>query len=457
MTHLVHEFERDIESDVLKKTFDKCFFNTIHTTTFFDKDESVFVLTGDIPAMWLRDSAAQVMQYLFFAKKCEEVRALIKGVLKRQFTYLLIDPYANAFNRAENGHGHAHDLPKQSPWVWERKFEIDSMCYPFFLAARYYDETQDDSIFDELFLQAFDEMMKIFAIEQDHAAKSEYYHEIPTRNASHWCGKGTPVSGGGLVWSGYRPSDDKCSYGYYIPGNMFLCSVLFMLAPIFEKKGDESRAALCRDFITVLKKEIEEKGVTEIDGKKIYALETDGLGSFNIMDDANIPNLLAIPYYRYPFTDEEIYKNTRAFILSEKNPYYFKGKCLTGVGSPHTPKNYVWPLSLIIQALTTDDEDEVRSLVDMIVANTDGTGYIHEGVDKDDPSVYTRPWFAWANSLFAYLILAKRECFIKNERARKGRSLFIHRYRRVVRQAYRFLSRRRKTPLDRSLSLPERR
>ena len=413
LLRLVREFEKDLSDDRLKQTFEKCFFNTIHTTTFFEKDESVFVLTGDIPAMWLRDSAAQVMQYLFFAKKCEEVRALIKGVLKKQFGYILIDPYANAFNRSANGNGHTRDLPKPSLWVWERKFELDSLCYPFFLAIRYYEETEDDSIFDELFFKAFDEMMIVFSIERDHAAKSEYYHEIPNRDESHWCGKGTPVSGGGLVWSGYRPSDDKCTYGYYIPGNMFICSVLYSLAPIFEKKGDAPRAAMCREWTEKLKKEIEEKGVTEKDGKKIYALETDGLGSFNVMDDANIPNLLAIPYYRYPFTNDEIYRNTRDFILSEKNPFYYKGKCLTGVGSPHTPKDYVWPRSLIIQALTTDDEGEVRSLVEMIVNSTDGTGYIHEGVHKDDASVYTRPWFAWANSLFAYLILAKKNCFVR--------------------------------------------
>ncbi len=413
LLHLVREFERDLPSELLKHTFEKCFFNTIYTTTFFEKDGSVFVLTGDIPAMWLRDSAAQMMQYLFFAKRCEEVHGLIKGVLKKQFTYILIDPYANAFNQNQNGHGHIRDLPKPSPWVWERKFELDSLCYPFLLAARYYEATEDETIFDELFFQAFDEMIRVFTVEQDHANKSDYYHEIPGRDSSRWCGKGAPVSGGGLVWSGYRPSDDKCEYGYYIPGNMFICSVLSMLAPIFEKRGDAERAAVCNRMTETIKSEIDRIGTAEVDGKKIYALETDGLGNYNVMDDANIPNLLAIPYYEYPFVDEKVYKNTRDFIFSKKNPYYYEGKCLTGVGSPHTPKDYVWPLSIIIQALTSEDKEEIRSLVDMLVKSTGGTGYIHEGVFKDDDMIYTRPWFAWANSLFAYMILAKKDYLIE--------------------------------------------
>ena len=146
-----------------------CFFNTIYTTTFFEQDESVFIVTGDIPAMWLRDSSAQVMQYLFFAKECASVRRLIKGLLKKQFTYILLDPYANAFNREGNGNGHAYDLDKQSPWVWERKFELDSLCYPLWLLVRYYEKTGDATVFDDLFVRAFDEIMKVFHIEQAHA------------------------------------------------------------------------------------------------------------------------------------------------------------------------------------------------------------------------------------------------------------------------------------------------
>ena len=404
----VERFKETLQDEVLKETFDKCFFNTLYTTAFLEEDGSAFIITGDIPAMWLRDSAAQVMQYLFFAKECASVQSFIKGVLKKQFEYILLDPYANAFNRAPNGNGHAYDLDKQSLWVWERKFELDSLCYPLWLLIKYYEKTQDKSCMDGLFLQAFDTIIKVFRIEQAHAERSQYYHEIFNRPQTRWCGKGESVSNGGLVWSGYRPSDDKCQYGYYLPGNMFIVAVLTKLSGLFASVlQDEERAKECDALAYEIQKELERLAVVEKDGKKIYALETDGLGNYNLMDDANIPNLIAIPYYEYPYMDKEVYCNTREYMFSFKNPYYFEGKVLKGIGSPHTPKDRVWPLSLIIRALTTDDEKEILDCVRMLVNSTGGSGYMHESVHKDDDTVYSRSWFAWANSLFAYMILEK--------------------------------------------------
>lgn len=410
----VDAFKARLKDEALREMFERCFFNTLYTTTFFEEDGSVFIITGDIPAMWLRDSSAQVMQYLFFAKQCPSVRELIKGLLKKQFAYILIDPYANAFNREANGNGHVHDLDRQSPWVWERKFELDSLCYPLWLLIRYIRATGDESCLDELFLRTFDQIIEVFKTEQRHAECSAYYHEIPHRESAKWVGKGTPVSGGGLVWSGYRPSDDKCAYGYYLPGNMFIVAVLEQLAPIFRNVlKDETRAAICEKIAGEIQAELQRLAVVEADGKKVYALETDGLGNYNRMDDANIPNLLAMPYYEYPYIDEKIYQNTRERMLSRKNPYYFEGKILKGIGSPHTPVDRVWPLSLIIRALTSEDETEIVENVQMVVNSTGGTGYVHESVHKDDDGIYSRAWFAWANSLFAYLILEKKEFFIK--------------------------------------------
>ena len=406
----VEQFKSTLKEERLKEMFERCFFNTLYTTTFFEEDGSVFIITGDIPAMWLRDSSAQVMQYLFFAKECASVRDLIKGLLKKQFTYILHDPYANAFNREANGNGHAYDTVKQSPLVWERKFELDSLCYPLWLLTRYYEKTGDINAFNDLFVCAFDKIIEIFKIEQKHAEQSTYYHEIYNRPQTRWCGNGEPVSGGGLVWSGYRPSDDKCTYGYYLPGNMFIVAVLSKLAPIFaDVLHDPTRAKVCRELALGIQAELDKLAVVEKDGQKIYALETDGLGNYNLMDDANIPNLLAMPYYEYPYVDKQVYQNTRARMLSFENPYYFEGKILKGIGSPHTPKDRVWPLSLIIQALTSEDENEIQDCTNMILNSTGGTGYIHEAVDKDDDSVYSRSWFAWANSLFAYMILEKQK------------------------------------------------
>ena len=403
-------FEERIEDEKIKKVFHNAFFNTILTTLFFEEDGSAFVITGDIPAMWLRDSAAQVMQYLHFAKECPSVRDLIKAVLRKQFTFLLIDPYANAFNREANGMGHVDDIPLISPWVWERKFELDSLCYPLWLLSKYVQATGDESVADELFLRAFDKIISTFRTEQRHPTFSHYYHECVDRTPDKWCGSGTPVRENGLVWSGYRPSDDTCIYGYYLPGNMFICTVMTALRPLFLRLGDETRAKKCESLTEDIRRAIDEIGATRTeDGTEIYALETDGLGHYNIMDDANIPNLLSMPYFHYPFADERLYRNTRALMLSKANPYYFEGKAITGIGSPHTPDGYVWPLSLIIQAMTSEDEEEIKRCVEMVASSTGGTYYIHEAVQKDDDTVYTRPWFAWANSLFADLILKKAD------------------------------------------------
>ena len=409
----VLDFEKRISDENLKEVFNKCFFNTIETTTFFEEDGSAFIITGDIPAMWLRDSSAQVLQYLFFAKECPSVQKLMKSLLKRQFSYILIDAYANAFNREANGNGHAFDLDKQSPWVWERKFELDSLCYPLWLASKYYRETGDKTCFDDLFLQAFDRIMQVFKAEQNHAENTTYYHEIPDSPQRYWCGKGTPCKVNGMVWSGYRPSDDKCTYGYYIPGNMFIVSVMTQLEKIFTELKDEARAKQCKELWTQVQAGLDECAIVEKNGKKIYAFETDGLGNYVYMDDANVPNLLSMPYYEYPFINKEVYDNTRSLLLSKENPFYFEGSILTGIGSPHTRDQFVWPLALVMQALTSEDKAEINRCLSMVVSSTGGTGYMHESVHKDDDTQYSRAWFAWANSLFAYFVLSKAD-YIEN-------------------------------------------
>ena len=338
------------------------------------------------------------------------MRELVKAVLKKQFSFILIDPYANAFNREANGRGHVHDIPKNSPWVWERKFELDSLCYPLWLLTRYVAATGDESAMDDLFLQAFDKVISTFRTEQRHKSFSPYYHERVDRRHEQWCGYGAPVKENGLVWSGYRPSDDNCTYNYYIPGNMFICSVLEKLRPLFVKMGDLEREKKCADLSDEIRRALDECAAAEApNGTKIYALETDGLGNHNVMDDANVPNLLSLPYVDYPFVDKKLYENTRAYMLSKSNPYYFEGSAITGIGSPHTPDGYVWPLSLIVQAMTSNDAEEIRNCVSMIAHSTGGTHYIHESVQKDNDKVFTRPWFAWANSFFADLVLTKAD------------------------------------------------
>ena len=406
-------------SDVLERErFIKCFFNTIDTTCKMQADGSVFVITGDIPAMWLRDSAAQVIQYLYFADD-EDVQKLIKGVLKRQFQMILIDPYANAFMLDETftseweGMVTSDYLPKI---VWERKFEVDSLCYPLFLLSKYFDKTGDKSILDELFVNAFDKILETFERERKHSEKSTYFFHFYREEDGDTedVGKNDPNNEKGLIWSGFRPSDDACKYPYHIPDNMFAVSVLCKMREIFENQlRDTVRAEKCKRLSEELRILIEKYGVVETSQGKGYVSETDCLGNYTLADDANIPSLLSLPYLEYPYLDEEIYQNTRKRILSKENIYYYEGEILQGIGSPHTPANRVWPLAVAMQGITSNDKAEIRKCYDMLTKSDNGTGFMHESIDVNDPSVFSRPWFAWANSLFAYFVLKNKDVLLE--------------------------------------------
>lgn len=415
----VEEFVSRFDDENFKEIFRNCFFNTIDSTVFFEKDDSVFVITGDIPAMWLRDSTAQVMQYLYFADDAD-VRALLKGVLKKQFQMILIDAYANAFMRDETCISEWETmvttdyLPKI---VWERKFELDSLCYPLFLLVKYFEKTGDKSVLDDLFTSAFDRIFEVFETERAHSEKSTYFFRFyrAEDGAKQVVDVKEPQGEKGLIWSGFRPSDDPCEYHYHIPDNAFVVSVLIKISNIFQNVlQDFARAKKCKVFAEELRISIEKYGIIEEPTfGKVYVSETDCLGNYHIKDDANIPSLLSLPYLEYPYLDKEIYENTRRWVLSKNNSYFYSGKVLEGIGSPHTPKNRVWPLALAMQGITSNSSEEINRCVDMLLASTAGTGYMHEGVDMDDPSVYSRAWFAWANSLFAYLVLQKADIINK--------------------------------------------
>ena len=415
----VEKFSLRFRNESFRKIFVDCFFNTIDSTAFFEDDGSVFVITGDIPAMWLRDSSAQVMQYLFFAED-EDVRKLIKGLLKRQFQMILTDSYANAFMRNDTytseweGMVTSDYLPKI---VWERKFELDSLCYPLFLLSKYFDKTGDKEVFDELFVKAFDKIMETIEKERKHSEKSSYYFHFYREEDKKKVdvGENCPNSEKGLIWSGFRPSDDACEYHYHIPDNMFATSVLYKFSILFEQiLQDVKRAKICCGIAEELRELIDKYGVIEDkEFGRVYASETDCLGNYHIKDDANIPSLLSLPYLEYPYLDKEIYENTRKLILSKRNPYYYGGSVLEGIGSTHTPSNRVWPLAIAMQAITSEDDKEINRCVDMLLASTEKTGYMHESVDCNDVSIYSRPWFAWANSLFAYLVVKKADAIQK--------------------------------------------
>ncbi len=123
------------------------------------------------------------------------------------------------------------------------------------------------------------------------------------------------------------------------------------------------------------------------------------------MDDANVPSLLAMPYLNSISVNDPIYQNTRRFVWSPDNPFFFRGKAGEGIGGPHIGYDMVWPMSLIMRAFTSRDNGELRQCMKMLRDNDGGTGFMHEAFHKDNADKFTRKWFAWANTLFGELII----------------------------------------------------
>ncbi|ALS02017.1 glycosyl hydrolase [Enterococcus silesiacus] len=391
------------------ENFNAAFANTLTTTVKKQSDGTTFLLTGDIPAMWLRDSTAQVRPYLVIAKEDEELRDMICGLVQRQFFYITIDPYANAFNEEANGAGHQTDHTTMNPWIWERKYEIDSLCYPVQLAYLLFKNTGYKKQFDENFVAGVKKILTVFKTEQEHQ-NSTYTFERETTRLEDTLpneGRGSEVGKTGMTWSGFRPSDDACRYGYLVPSNMFAVVILGYIEEIFsEILSDPEVAKQASSLRKEINAGIQEFGKTDNrSGEAIYAYEVDGLGNASIMDDSNIPNLLAAPYLGYTSVDDSTYQATRKTILSKENPYFYEGKYAKGIGSSHTPENYIWPIALAMEGMTSKNKSDKEQILNSLVANDGGTHLMHEGFDVDNPENYTREWFSWANMMFCELVM----------------------------------------------------
>ncbi len=391
--------------------FRRLFTRTLEKTVRYADDGGVYVITGDIPAMWLRDSSCQFEPYFALAAKDTRIAGIIAGLVKRQIQCILHDPYANAFNETANGKHWAEDKTDMSDWIWERKYEIDSLCYPLRLAYKLWKTTGSTGHFTQAFHQAVKRILAVWQIEQDHENRSPYRFE---RDGCYFTdtlsrnGKGALVNSGiGLLWSGFRPSDDACVYGYLIPSNMFATVVLGYITEIASTvMHDEALAAEAAALQHTIRTAIDRYAlVTHEKFGTVYAYEVDGFGQYYLMDDANVPSLLSIPFLEYAPIDDERYQNTRRMILSDMNPYFYKGSAAHGIGSPHTPVNHVWPVSLAMQGLTSADKNEKRRILELLTHTDAGTGSMHESFEVTDPQTYTREWFSWADALFCTLVL----------------------------------------------------
>lgn len=410
----IKEMEKKLKGNPkLAWMFANCFPNTLETTVHYrqiDGEDDTFVYTGDIPAMWLRDSGAQVWPYVQFANQDEALRKMIRGVILRQFKCINIDRYANAFNDGPTGAGWQTDETDMCPDVFERKYEIDSLCYPIRLAYWYWLVTGDATIFGEEWLQAIANVLQTFKEQQRKDGRGPYhFYRVTDRtyDTVGWGGYGAPVKPVGLIASVFRPSDDRTSLPFLVPSNFMAVSSLRKAAEILDKVNDRGELAKsCRSLADEVAAALQEYAVVEHPKYgKIYAFEVDGFGNRLLMDDANVPSLLAMGYLGDVALDDPIYQNTRRFVWSEDNPWFFRGKAGEGIGGPHIGYDMVWPMSIMMRAFTSQDDNEIRTCIRMLLNTDAGTGFMHESFNKDDASKYTRPWFAWQNTLFGELIL----------------------------------------------------
>lgn len=399
----------DAHYPALAPLVEQCFLSTVETTIKQTDAGDYFVITGDIPAMWLRDSAAQVRLYVRYAAEDTELQNMLESVIAMQAKLVCVDPYANAFNERANGNTAGfEDDTELNPHVWERKYEVDSLCAPLYLAHNYWKTTGITRIFNEDFRKMIKEILHVFTVEQNHAESPYYFqrfHCVKTDTLpAH--GKGRPVNTTGMTWSGFRPSDDCCKFGYLIPSNMMAVVALRNAEEILSYCYDDKELAKqCAILAEEIQDGILDYGmVTHPVYGRMFAYETDGFGNYNLMDDANSPSLLAMPYLGYCEKEDILYQNTRSFVLSKDNPYYYQGSQACGVGSPHTPEGYVWHIGIVMQALTSTDKKEIMSCLEMLSRTHAGTNFMHEAFNPNKPEEFTRPWFAWANTLFAELL-----------------------------------------------------
>jgi meiotically up-regulated gene 157 (Mug157) protein len=413
----IGKMKQKLQNKELAWLFENCFPNTLDTTVFFEEKNGVpdtYVITGDIDAMWMRDSTAQVWPYLPLMKEDEKLKKLIAGVIRRQTRYIHKDPYANAFYKDETKESEwKSDLTDMKPGVHERKWEIDSLCYPIRLAYNYYKHTGDAETLSKEWKESIAITAKTFREQQRKNGVGPYTFQRSSSRATDSVpmdGYGYPVNPIGLICSSFRPSDDATVFSFLVPSNFFAVVSLKQAAELVKKlHNDDGLANECLALAKEVSDALQTYAVaTHPKFGKVYAYETDGFGNHLFMDDANVPSLLSLPYLGAVDRNDVVYQNTRKLILSESNPFFFKGRAGEGIGGPHIGSDYIWPLGITMRALTSVDRHEIDKCVDMLVSTHGGTGFMHESFHKDDPAKFTRKWFAWANTMFGEMILKVR-------------------------------------------------
>lgn len=397
--------------------FENCYPNTLDTAvemgTVNGKPDA-FIITGDIDAMWLRDSSCQMWSYLPLVNDDSGLQQLFRALIGRQARSILLDPYANAFlpdpKSSKPLSWAVDDMTDMRPGVAERKWEIDSLCYCIRLAHGYWQATKDSTPFDAEWTSAMRMVVRTLREQQRLHGPGTYHFQRRAENpidTQALGGYGNPARPVGLIYSMFRPSDDACVYSLFVPANLFAMVSLRQLAEMAAQiLKDPPFASECSAFAAELESALIQYGrMRDKDGSEFWAYEVDGYGNQLFMDDANIPNLSSLSYLSCCSANDPLYLRTRARAWSTANPYFIEGGVADGIGSPHVDGRTIWPMSFITRAITSSDDAEIAQCLRFIKTTHAGTGFIHESFDKDDPSRFTRPWFGWANSFLGELII----------------------------------------------------
>ncbi|GAC1368877.1 MAG: glycoside hydrolase family 125 protein [Candidatus Saccharimonadales bacterium] len=413
----------EIADPQLRRMFEQCLPNTLDTTVYYSEAEDgtsdTYLATGDIPAMWLRDSTNQLWPYLRYAAGDETLRKLFSGLVRRQTKCVLLDPYANAFiDTAITGATRGGGAWKEG--VWERKFELDSLASFLRLSAGYFDTTGHTDAFNQEWIEAVHAIIEVLKTEQaalDKTTVEKLFRFTDAEGGTHPAvrmeGYGYPGRGSGLVRTLFRPSDDEAVFAYNIPANAMLVAALRDIGPLLHNIHQPKLGETVEKMAADIDSAIQRLGLVKHHAHSfMYAYEVDGFGSVCLMDDPNAPNLLSLQYYGYLDSADAHYRATRKFALGHENPFYAQGKAAAGLTSPHAGTvNQFWPLATIMQALTSNNDAEITACLKTLRDTHAGTYFMHESIDVDNPEHFTRPWFGWANSLFGELILQIEEQF----------------------------------------------
>ncbi|CAF1040151.1 unnamed protein product [Rotaria sordida] len=416
-----------VYGDIWCKLFTKSYADTLATTTTLLDDNTTYIITGDIDLMWLRDSSAQVHQYMMSISNDKDIQRIIEGLIRRQTKFIYSNPYASSFRLtlrpnppSDDSLEPIHIQKGRNIHVAMHNYELDSLCYHLRLSYTWWKQTKRINPFNQQWLIAVNIIIQIMIIEQHHSQISPYrYTELGNNH------QGSPVAYTGMTWTGFRPSDDQTKFGYLIPSNMMATVVLKqsaeMIKEIFPEQIEllKEIEQLCVDILSG----IHTYGVIEHDKYgQIYAYETDGFSQTLLVDDANVPSLLSASYFGFktPYDPpDQLIISTRNFILSKDNPLFYQGQYAYGIGSHHTPIEYVWPMSIIMEGLTNNSKENLDSVWQRLEASHVETFSMHESFNVNNPKEFTRHWFAWVNSLFAELILVHLddlENWLKNRR-----------------------------------------